>query len=1021
MPPAVGIDLGTTKSVIGVWQDGSCRIITDNIGHQSIPSLIVVTSDELILAGRQAQQHPDRYKSKNITISSVKRLMGRRGETGWGWWKAYPQEVSAFILAELKSQAENYLGEEINRAVIAIPSHFDEAQRRATKEAADIAGLEVIRLLNEATAAVLAYGFYKHSDETTLVFDFGGGTLDISVVAFGEGTYQVQSIEGDSKLGGDDFDQVFVDYVSYRIRQDYGSTIEWGPIQKAILKETAEKAKVELSGTLATKIYIPGFLRIGQSYQDLNIHLERSTFEQLSKSLVDRAIILLNKALNSAGMKASNLNSVLLLGGTSRIPFIREAVRKELGKEPITGVDIETCVAQGAVIQSATLQGSLGEVLLLDCIPSSYGIGLKDDIFSPLILKNTTIPTIGSQIFTTTTDNQSAIPIAIYQGESGKASENNFLGTIELRDILPAAAGVPQIEVTFNVDPNMIIQAKARDKGTGKEQTIQVKSPYGLNNTQIKLMHQRLKSWRSERRIMNIKRELELLISVAEEILTKNAIALGWDEVLTLRECYTSLATTKTKKCSYEELTSMLHTTRPIIEKAQKKTVEYIKAVQDINHLAAEVERLAPLMASEEAFSLLTQGIDLLKDYIQRHSSLDELQKTLPAVRNVYKETKATFIKREMDNIRTSEEMVQWAGEVEKSLSDSSLVRQELLKLKNINSVQRVVELLERENADYRASIQREVSECIRGDPYSEACLFLVISSLIDHHHVSDINKVPLDDSNSTIVAFSIFNSLDKDRPDDIRRVAAQAIANYLPDFKYIAPIVNRIYDEPDTITKKYLMDCVNRQSPGVLEKLFMNADTEIRARIAADEGLLLKLAREPNHEMRIFALQSLANSPPSDYTQVSDLFSQALLDPISKIRILAIEFIERQSEPSCFSRILDLLQSEMDEMVIERAVAALCNLRNPESVPHLLRLLVEKSSNIRTILLPVLEKERESMDSDMRSLLELTKKISSGEHTVGFRDSIFLRRLSRKHPEMKGLVKILKERQSRKQAIQNE
>lgn len=1009
MPPVVGIDLGTTKSVIGVWQDGRCRIITDNGGHQSIPSLVVVTADEHILAGRQAQQYPDRYKSKNITISSIKRLMGRKGETGWGYWKAYPQEVSAFILAELKSQAESYLGEEVKRAVIAIPSHFDEAQRRATKEAAEIAGLEVIRLINEATAAVLAYGLHRHGDETSLVFDFGGGTLDISIVGWGEGMYQVESIEGDSKLGGDDFDQIIIDYISDKVHQEYGSAIEWDPIQKAILKETAEKAKVELSGTLATTIYIPGFLRTKQGFQDLSITLKRSTFEQLSKNLVDRAITLLNKALNSADMKASDLNSVLLLGGTSRIPFIREAVRKELGREPITGVDIETCVAQGAVIQSATLQGSLGEVLLLDCIPSSYGIGLKDDIFSPLIPKNTTIPTIGSQIFTTTTDNQSAIPIAIYQGESQKASENNFLGTIELGDIPPGAAGVPQIEVTFDVDPNMIVQVKARDKGTGKEHTVQVKSPYGLNNTQAKVMHQRLKSWLSERQIMDIKSEIKLLISVSEEILTKNAIALGWDEVLTLREYCTSLAATKTKKCSYGELASMVHTIRPIIEKAQQKTVQYAKTVQDINHLAEEVEKLPPLMGAERSFILLTQGVDLLKDYIQRQSSFDELQKTLPVIRSLYEEAKATFIKREIENLRTSEEMAQWVGEAENDLSDSSLVRQNLLKLKSINSVQIVVGLLEREDVDYQASIQRKVTEWIRGDSYSEACFFLIISSFIDHRHMSDIDKVPLDESNSTILAFSIFNSLDRDRFDDIRRIAAKAAANYLPHFKYIAPIVNRICDEPDTITKNCLLDCVNRQFPGVLEKLFVNADTETRARIAADEDLLLKLAREPSHETRIFALQSLVNSRRSNDTQVSALFSQALLDPISKIRILAIEFMERERAPSCLSRILELLQSEKDEIVIERAVTALCNLRDPESIPHLLRLLIEKSSNIRTILLPALERDKEAMDSDTRRLFELTKRIALGERSIGFRDSIFLRRFSRKHPEMKGLVKDIK------------
>jgi len=1021
MPPVVGIDLGTTKSVIGVWQDGRCRIIADNAGHQSIPSLVVVTVDERILAGRQAQQHPDRYKSKNITISSIKRLMGRRGETGWGWWKAYPQEVSAFILAELKSQAESYLGEEVKRAVIAIPSHFDEAQRRATKEAAEIAGLEVMRLLNEATAAVLAYGLHRHGDETSLVFDFGGGTLDISIVAWGEGMYQVKSIEGDSKLGGDDFDQIIVDYILDRVHKKYGSAIEWDPIQKAILKETVEKVKVELSGTLATTIYIPGFLRIGQGFQDLSIPLERSTFEQLSKNLVDRAIILLNKALNSADMKASNLNSVLLLGGTSRIPFIREAVRKELGREPITGVDIETCVAQGAVIQSATLQGSLGEVLLLDCIPSSYGIGLKDDIFSPLIPKNTTIPTIGSQIFTTTMDNQSAIPIAIYQGESQKACENNFLGTVELRDIPPAAAGVPQIEVTFDVDPNMIVRVKARDKGTGKEQAIQVKSPYGLNNTQVKVMHQRLESWLSERQISDIKSNIDLLISVIEKTLTESAIALSWDEILTLRECRASLSGTKTKKCSYKELASIVHATRTIVEKTQQKTVQYEKAVQDISNLAVKVERLAPLMGSEKSFILLTQGVDLLNDYIQRHSSFDELQKTLLAVRSAYEEAKATFIKREIENIRTSEEMAQWASEAGKGLADFSLVRQNLFKLKTISSVQTVVGLLEGEEIDYRTSIQRKVSEWIRGDSYSEACFFLIISSFIDHHHMLDIDKVPFYESNSAILAFSIFNSLDKDKSDDIRRIAARAAANYLPDFKYIAPIVNRISDEPDVTTKKCLLDCVSKQSPGVLEKLFVNADTETRAKIAVDKDLLVKLAGESSHETRIFALQSLVNFPPSNDTQVSALFSQALFDPISKIRMLAIEFMEREKAPSSLSRILTLLQSEKDETVIERAVTALCNLRDPESIPHLLRLLIEKSSNIRTILLPALEKDKEAMDSDTRRLFDLTKRIALGEHTIGFRDSIFLRRFSRKHPEMKGLVKILKEHQTRRQVMPNE
>jgi len=970
----------------------------------------MVTADERIFAGKQAQQHPERYKSKNITISSIKRLMGRKGETGWGWWKAYPQEVSAFILADLKSRAESYLDEEVKLAVIAIPSHFDEAQRRATKEAAEIAGLQVIRLLNEATAAVLAYGLYRPGGETSLVFDFGGGTLDISIVERGEGTYQVKCIEGDSRLGGDDFDQLIIDYILDEVHQKHGSAIEWDAAQKAILKETAEKAKVELSGTLATTIYIPGFLHVAQGFQDLNVPLERSTFEHLSKDLINRAIVLLNRALNGAGIKASALESVLLIGGTSRIPFVREAIRKELGREPITGVDVETCVAQGAVIQSALLQGNLGEILLLDCIPSSYGIALKADVFSPLIPKNATFPTSGSRTFTTTAANQSAIQVAIYQGESQKASDNAFLGTIELRDIPPAAAGVPQIEVTFDVDSDMIVRVKARDKGTSKGHAIQVTSPYGLNDTQIKVMHQRLKSWLSQRQVIDVKSEIELLVSAMEEILARSAIALGSDEVLALRECCTSLAKTRTRKCSYEELANMVQAMQPIVDKAQQKTVQYTKTLRDIDHLAAETGRLAPLMATERPFVLLTQGVNLLKDYVQLHSSFDELEKTLLPVRNLYEEIKTTLIMGEIRHLRTSREMAQWVCEVEKGLSDSSSVRQNLSKLRSINPVLMIVGILESEDAGYQASIQRKVSELIRGDSYLEACFSLIISSFVDHRHISDIDKVPIDESNSAILAFCIFNSLGSDRPDDIRRIAARNAANYLPDSKYIGPIVGRVLDERDAIARKYLLECVGRQPSGVLEELFVNAGTEIRAKMSTDKDMLVKLAREPNDGVRVFALQALLNLPPSSDSQVSALFSQALLDPVSKARVLAVEFVERERTPSCLSSILALLRAEGDETVIERAVTALCNIRGPESIPHLLRLLIEKGSNVRGILLPALEKDREFMSNDIRRIFDLTKRIALEERSIGFRDSIFLSRFSRTHPEMKDLASKLKE-----------
>lgn len=491
----LGIDLGTTKSVVGFWQNGKPQIIPDNGGNPSIPSLVLVTPGGNILAGRKAQKYSERYSGKNITVSSVKRLIGKRGETGWGWWKAYPQEISAFILAELRQQAKKYSGKAVYQAVIAIPSHFDESQRRATREAAQIAGLNVLRFLNEATATLLAYGFYRQAEGKVLVFDLGGGALDISIGELGGGVYEVKCIEGDSKLGGDDFNQVIEDYILNEVQKKYDTVIKFDSVQKMVLREASESAKIDLSSNQITNIFVPGFFRIGTKFYDLNVSIDRPTFEGLSKNLFNQAISLIKKALNSANLRPSDLDTLLLLGGSSRIPHIRDRVREELGIDPFAGLDPEICVAQGAIIQAGIFTGEVKDVLLLEVLPCSYGIGLEGDKFLPILPKNTVPPTKISKIFTTTQSNQSSISVAIYQGESEKASENTFLNTIELTDILPAEAGIPQIEVTFNVDANMSIHVSAKHLATRKEQKVVVKSPYGLNETQIKLMEQKLDSW----------------------------------------------------------------------------------------------------------------------------------------------------------------------------------------------------------------------------------------------------------------------------------------------------------------------------------------------------------------------------------------------------------------------------------------------------------------------------------------------------------------------------------------------
>lgn len=637
-----------------------------------------------------AQKHPKRYSGKNITIGSVKRLMGKKGETGWGWWKTYPQEVSAFILAELKYQAERYLGQEVKQAVIAIPSHFDESQRRATKEAAEIAGLESVRLLNEATAAVIAYGFRKRSEEKVLVFDFGGGTLDVSIVDFGEGVFEVFCIEGDSKLGGDDFDQIIIDYILDQVHQKYGVEMELEPFQKMILKEAAEQAKIELSSTLNASIHIPGFLHIGKSYYDLDVSIDRQTFERLSKSLFERAIRLIRSGLDSAKLQSSDLNALLLLGGSSRIPYIRESIRREFKIEPCTGVNPETCVAQGAIIQAALLGGMFEEdFVLMDVIPSSYGIETLGGVFSPIIYKDTTAPTKKSEIFTTTEDNQTAITVKFYQGERPMASDNIYLSTVELRGIPPSPRGTPQIKVTFDVDSNMIVHVSAKDLGTEKEQNVVVKSPYGLNNAQIKLMQQKLKSWLSERRILEFKPQIDSLRSSIEGMLSKGTTPLDWVESSALRRSSASLCELLEKGVHHEELETAISNTQSIYEKAQPKISQYENVINEINDLMASIEKFILVVQpiDEREACLLTQGKDLLKDFVNQSFSSEELQKMLSSVRSEYVGTKANLIKRALEDLETSEQMEMWVAEVKNSLSDLSTISHFIARLREFQEI----------------------------------------------------------------------------------------------------------------------------------------------------------------------------------------------------------------------------------------------------------------------------------------------------------------------------------------------
>jgi molecular chaperone DnaK len=487
----VGIDFGTSKSCAAVLERGSPVVITDSTGHRTLPSVVLVDPDDKLHIGWDAVNNPLRYRSRSFTISSVKRLMGTGEEMRWGTLKTHPQEISALIIALLKSRADAHCDHDVQAAVIAVPAHYDIHQRWATLQAAEIAGFSRVRLLNEATAAVLAYKNNSEIEESVLVFDFGAGTLDVSVVEWGQGVAEVKASAGDDRLGGDDFDQLIVAFALEAIGKEIGK-VELGAFQKLVLAEAARQAKIELTGSSETTLFLPGFVQTSRGPVDLNLRLDRPTFETLGKPLMERAKQVLNQALIDSGLSRTRPSKLLLIGGTSRIPYVRNMVKQIVGLEAITGLDPESGVCEGACILSGVFNGSFKDLLLLDVTPTSYSVGLKDDAVSVLIPRNTSIPTKKSASFTTTEDNQTELTVRIFQGEKQKTSQNSFVGQVRLTGLPPAKSGTPAIEVCFDIDADGTLRASASDGATGKNVTALLESPYRLNPAQLSVLQRKV-------------------------------------------------------------------------------------------------------------------------------------------------------------------------------------------------------------------------------------------------------------------------------------------------------------------------------------------------------------------------------------------------------------------------------------------------------------------------------------------------------------------------------------------------
>lgn len=1037
MSRVLGIDLGTTKSAVGIWDGGKPRILTSESGGQSIPSLVMVTPDEEIYAGLQAARHPERYNSKNITISSVKRMIGSKGETGWGWWKSYPQEVSSFILSELKQRAETVLDAEANRAVIAIPSHFDEAQRRATKEAATIAGIEVLRLLNEATAAILAYGIARQAEETVVVFDLGGGTLDVSVAGIGGGVFEVKTIEGESNLGGDDFTQAIFDYVTDQVRKQYGTEAATDAAHNLMLREAADRAKIDLSSSQSTTVHIPGFLARGSKHTDLLVEISRDTFEALCRPLLDRAIELLRKALNRSS--AGKPDALLLLGGSSRIPILRQRVREELNVEPFTGVDPETCVAQGAVIQAGILTGGLKDVLLLDVMPSSYGVGMQGGTFSAVIERDATVPTKHSQIFTTTADNQGTIGIDLFHGNGKLCADNTYVGHIDLDGIPPAPKGVPQIEVSFDADANMIVRATAKDLGTGKEREVTIRSPFGLTQVQVNMMAKRLGRWNERRRVLDALPRAMAIQKRITELLQRNRKLLEHDEVGVLEARAGDLALATQNTGQAEELLTVITTSGEAVEDIATQVQRRRNLLEERQGLTKRIHKLNTMVLGPFSADCdtLKHGVALLTEYEARGAAATEIANLVASIRWSYCDLVGKQVVSLLRQLHGSAELRMAVRSPEHGCTQGGddPPASVLAALQTV----RVLRSIVAEEAEYADDICARVGDAVAEDHDVAAVWFLVCRACDWRGSARPPAERPADQHLADCCILALLDILDSEGSSSRRKAAANTLTRYLPPEAHFNRLVRVVLREPDEETRNCLLGQIDRQPVAALAVWFANSDAETKASVRSCVPLLNRLCGSSDEPCREFALKALADSGTSlawnalealmteaDDTlraatyravfaaanappRLAGVIGKALGDVSTNIRLLGMEIATSNPKLVGADAFLELVRADPSNEIRANAARLLAQHCGESGQLALLALaLSTDEEGIGKLALEGVQAARGHMDGDMKRLLALTKKRVEGQKKLNLMDRHFCRSVSKRRPPTCALADLL-------------